>query len=86
MTTDTIEKLREALKSSPKLFLSWEFCREEVEKTNGPVSIGHLQNIANKKNTFRTGKNAGAPLPRLYPVEASSFYRWLVGKGDRNKK
>lgn len=86
MSTDVYERLEDAIKSSPRLFLSWEFCQSQVEKVCGPVCIGHLKNIANKKGTFRTGKNAGAPFPRLYPVEAASFYRWLFGKGDRNKK
>lgn len=92
MTTDvTIQevqaKIEEMLKASPRLYLSWEFCMEEIKRVCGTeICRGHLKNLANKKGTFRAGRPAGAPLPRLAPVEAASFYRWLFGKGDKNKK
>lgn len=83
---DIQAQIEELLKASPRLFLSWEFCLDEVERVCGTrISRGHIKNLANHKDTFRAGKNAGAPLPRKAPVEAASFYRWLFGKGGKNK-
>lgn len=80
MSTDTEEERREAYKSQKKYYLSWKEAHARVEEVCGPVSIGHLKNIANRRDTFTAGKRADAPLVKLFPVDRASFERWLYGK------
>ncbi len=75
---------RKRLRSSEKLFYSYDECVARAEEVYGPgISKQHLMNRANRPGTFKAGKRAGAAFPKLYPVDAVSFERWLHGKSGR---
>ncbi len=75
---------RKRLRSSEKLFYSYDECVTRAEEVYGPgISKQHLMNRANRPGTFKAGKRAGAAFPKLYPVDAVSFERWLHGESGR---
>lgn len=66
-------------KMKKKLFLSWDEAVARVEQVCGPIDRQHIMNRANKPGTFKAGKRANAPFPKLYPVDRESFEQWLFG-------
>lgn len=85
MSAETVEKQNPSkykfdYPPKAKMWLAWDEAHAWAEhECEGRIDIRHLRNLANKEGMFRAGKYAGAPFPKLYPVERASFERWIKG-------